>query len=185
MPAHPVETYISVDVETAGPYPADYSLLAIGACAVFEPAETFYVELQPVQDAFSPEALQVSGLNMQELKEQGTPPRQAMQGFADWVKGITPENGRPVFVAFNAPFDWTFVNDYFHRYLHRNPFGHSAIDMKAFYMGMRGVLWAETGMESVSEYLTGKVTLSHNALQDARDQAALFREMLERAKRRG
>jgi inhibitor of KinA sporulation pathway (predicted exonuclease) len=56
--------------------------------------------------------------------------------------------------------------------------------MKAFYMGLRGVPWRETGMEAVSEYLTGKRTLSHHALQDARDQAELFRKMLEKAKRR-
>jgi DNA polymerase III epsilon subunit-like protein len=177
------EVYISVDVETAGPNPAGYSLLSIGACRVFEPLETFYVELQPVHEAFSPEALQISGLNMDELREHGAPPQQAMGEFADWLKRITPKDGKPIFVAFNAPFDWMFVNDYFHRYLGHNPFGHSAIDMKAFYMGLRRVPWEETGMDAVSEYLTDKVTLSHNALQDACDQAELFRKMLERAKR--
>lgn len=176
------ETYISVDVETAGPNPANYSLLSIGACTVFEPLQTFYVELQPVHEAFSQEALQVSGLSMEELHAHGTPPQQAMQAFADWVSKITPPESRAVFVAFNAPFDWMFVNDYFHRYLGHNPFGHSAIDMKAFYMGLHGVSWGETGMDEVSEHLTGKVTLSHHALQDARDQAGLFRKMLESKK---
>ena len=28
------ETYISVDIETAGPNPSQYSLLSIGACSV-------------------------------------------------------------------------------------------------------------------------------------------------------
>lgn len=182
MPAHYHETYISVDVETAGPNPAEYSLLSIGACTVFEPLETFYVEVQPVHEAFSPQALQISGLNMDELRQHGAPPQQAMKEFADWLKRITPEGSKPIFVAFNAPFDWMFVDDYFQRYLGHNPFGHSAIDMKAFYMGWRGVPWRETGMDAVSEYLTGKRTLSHHALQDARDQAALFRKMLERTK---
>jgi DNA polymerase III epsilon subunit-like protein len=178
------ETYISIDVETAGPNPAKYALLSIGACNVFEPHETFYVELQPDREAVSTEALQISGLNMDELREHGLSPEQAMGQFADWVKIVTPQNSRAVFVAFNAPFDWMFVNDYFHRYLKYNPFGHSALDMKAFYMGLRGVAWSETGMDAVSENLLGKRTLSHNALQDARDQAELFREMLEEAKRR-
>jgi DNA polymerase III epsilon subunit-like protein len=180
MPAHYNETYISVDVETAGPNPAEYSLLSIGACTVFEPLETFYVELQPVHEAFSPEALQISGLSMEELREHGTPPQQAMGEFAGWLKRITTEDSKPIFVAFNAPFDWMFVEDYFHRYLGHNPFGHSAIDMKAYYMGWRRVPWRETGMDAVSEYLTGKRTLSHHALQDARDQAELFRKMLGR-----
>jgi uncharacterized OsmC-like protein len=30
----PDKTYISVDVETSGPTPGDYSLLSIGACLV-------------------------------------------------------------------------------------------------------------------------------------------------------
>jgi DNA polymerase III epsilon subunit-like protein len=182
MPAHSNEIYISVDVETAGPNPSEYSLLSIGACTVFEPLETLYVELQPVHTAFSPEALQISGLSMEELREHGTPPQQAMGEFAGWLKRITPEDSKPIFVAFNAPFDWMFIDDYFHRYLGHNPFGHSAIDMKAYYMGWRGVPWRKTGMDAVSEYLTGKRTLSHHALQDARDQAELFRKMLERTK---
>jgi len=179
MPLPDNETYISVDIETAGPNPGQYAMLSIGACTVAEPVETFYVELQPNREAFSPEALQVSGLNMDELREHGVPPEQAMAQFADWVKQVTPENSRPVFIAFNAPFDWTFVNDYFHRYLGHNPFGHSALDMKAFYMGQRGVAWGDTGFDKVANHYKFDHPLTHNALQDALDQAELFRKMLD------
>ena len=37
------EAYISVDVETAGPYPGLYSLLSIGACSVWKPEHNFYM----------------------------------------------------------------------------------------------------------------------------------------------
>ena len=37
--------------ETAGPNPADYALLSIGACTLLEPRATFYAELQPVNKA--------------------------------------------------------------------------------------------------------------------------------------
>ena len=176
------EAFISVDIETAGPNPSQYAMLSIGACTVSEPVQTFYVELQPDREAFVPEALQVSGLNLDELRENGIPPEGAMSQFADWIEQVTPEGGRPVFVAFNALFDWTFVNDYFHRYLGHNPFGHSALDMKAFYMGLRGVTWDETGFEKVTQHFGINHSLTHNALQDALDQAALFRKMLEKAK---
>jgi inhibitor of KinA sporulation pathway (predicted exonuclease) len=139
------------------------------------------VELKPDRPASLPEALQISGLNMQTLMEHGLPPGVAMGNFANWVAETTPADHRPVFVAFNAPFDWMFVNDYFHRYLEHNPFGHSALDLKAFYMGLRGVAWGETGMEAVSEQLLGKSALSHHALQDALDQAQLFKKMLAEA----
>ena len=53
------EAYISVDVETAGPSPSQYSLLSIGACLVSRPEKSFYIELQPVNDKMLPEALAI------------------------------------------------------------------------------------------------------------------------------
>jgi ribonuclease T len=35
------EVFISVDVETAGPIPGEYSLLSIGACRVDDDTEAF------------------------------------------------------------------------------------------------------------------------------------------------
>ena len=57
MPPANAETFISVDVETAGPNPSQYSLLAIGACCVSSPEQNFYVELKPVSLSFRPESL--------------------------------------------------------------------------------------------------------------------------------
>ena len=178
-----LEYYLSVDVETAGPYPAGYALLSIGACAVAKPECTFYVELQPDREGSWPEALRISGLELERLKERGQPPGAAMQAFADWVAEVTSGGQQPVFVAFNAPFDWMFVNDYFHRYLGYNPFGHSALDMKAFFMGLRGVAWSRTGMDAVARAYADKLSLSHQALQDALDQAELFKQMLAEARK--
>ena len=89
----------------------------------------------------------------------------------------------PVFVAFNAAFDWMFVNDYFHRYLGRNPFGHTALDIKSFYMGLSGVCWEETTMRFVGPRYLGDQQLTHHALRDAMDQAQIFRKMLAEARR--
>jgi DNA polymerase III epsilon subunit-like protein len=179
------EVYISVDVETAGPVPSEYSLLSIGACMVADPHRTFYVEIQPINDQAVPEALLVSGLSLAELVKNGLPPDEALSRFEDWLMLSVPAGYAPVFVGFNAPFDWMFINEYFYRFLGRNPFGHSALDIKAYFMGMSGVKWTETGMSHVGErYLEGR-RLSHNALQDAIDQAELFRKMLsEQALRR-
>ena len=66
-----LETYISVDVETAGPTPGTYSMLSIGACTIFEPQSTFYIELQPVNDNKISDALMVAGLSWDNLKEKG------------------------------------------------------------------------------------------------------------------
>ena len=178
------EIYISVDVETAGPNPSQYSLLSIGACLVLEPAKRFYVELQPVNDAITSEAMEVSQMDLEGLKRRGRPPVEAMRRFAEWVAEVTPAEGRPVFVALNAVFDWMFVADYFHRYLGKNPFGHKALDIKAYFMGLRGIEWEATGFEAMSKYYQIEQRLNHNALEDAVMQAALFRRMLEEQKQR-
>lgn len=180
----PEETYISVDVETAGPIPGQFALLSIGACLVEDPSVTFYIELQPDRDDFSAEAIAIHGLSIENLKSTGTEPAEAMQAFADWVKGITPEGNRPVFVALNAPFDWMFVNDYFHRYIGFNPFGHSALDIKAYFMGQTGVDWGQTSMSHMSSHFLEERHLTHNALGDAQDQAEIFGMILKQSPQR-
>ncbi len=179
------EIFISVDVETAGPNPGQYALLSIGACLVSDPAQTFYVELKPDRTAALPEALAISKLSLAELTERGLPPAEALALFETWTLAHTAAGGRPVFVAFNAPFDWMFIADYFQRYLGRNPFGHSALDIKALYMGLTGARWNETSLHYVAARYGRRQALAHQALSDAVDQAGLFREMLDEARQHG
>ena len=174
------ECYISVDVETAGPNPGDYSLISIGACLVADPTCGFYVELQPIHDRITAEAIAIHHLALNDLRVRGTAPREAMQQFETWIAANAPENSLPIFVAFNAPFDWMFVNDYFHSFLGRNPFGHSALDIKALFMGATRGDWLQTGMRYImARYQIEPMPLTHNALSDARDQARLFQTILE------
>lgn len=174
--------FVSIDVETSGPSPAQYSLLAIGACLVADPTRTFYVELQPDRDGVDDEALRVSGLSLDRLAKDGIPAGEAIGRFAAWVDTIGA-GARPVFVALNAPFDWMFVADYLHRYVGRNPFGHSALDMKALYMGVAGVPWSETSLGHMAARYGMEVALPHHALEDAVLQAVVFRRILEESGR--
>jgi ribonuclease T len=174
------ETFVSVDIEAAGPHPSRYSLLAIGACLVDQPDEGFYVELQPSSDDVVPSALAVSGLSMEELSRHGQPPDEAMTSFAAWVERVTPAGTLPVFVGFNAPFDWMFVNEYFHRHLGRNPFGHVAVDIKAYAMGRDDTSFADTSLARLAERYGTTPSLTHHALEDARVQAELFARLRSR-----
>jgi ribonuclease T len=173
------ECFISVDIETAGPVPSRYAILSIGACLVDDPEQTFYVELQPEHTLAMPEALAVTGLSIADLQRAGEPPQRAMEMFEDWVLSECPAGHRPVFTAFNAAFDWMFVADYFERFLGRNPFGHSALDIKAFAMGSGNTTWAATSMDVLAARHLGGRALTHNALADAEDQAELFRHLLD------
>lgn len=169
------EIFVSVDVETSGPIPGEFSMLSIGACAVDAPDQTFECTLKPISDRADPEALKFSGLSLETLARTGLPPAVAMEQFEGWAATLAEEGGDLVFVGFNAPFDWSFVNYYFHRFLGRNPFGFTAIDVKAYYMGAAGTTWRDTRSSAMSERLRPRLVGDHDALHDAQFQAELFR----------
>ena len=76
--------------------------------------------------------MEIHGLDLARLTVEGVEPEQALIRFEQWLNQVIPVQIQPIFLAFNAPFDWMFVNDYFQHYLERNPFGHNALDIKAF-----------------------------------------------------
>lgn len=168
------EIFISIDVETAGPVPGEFSMLSIGACLVNDPEVAFDCELKPINDNADPAALEVSGLSLVELHRRGRDPATAMFQFANWIDRVCGD-GTPVFVGFNAPFDWSFVNYYFHRFTGANPFGFTALDIKALWMGVAQCGWADTRSSRIAERLKPDLHGDHNALHDARYQAELFR----------
>lgn len=167
------EIYISVDIEAAGPVPVTYSMLSLGACVVGNTDQNFYVELQPINDAFIQAAIEVTGRTLSDFSKTGIPPKEAMRKFQEWVISIN----NPVFVGFNAPFDWSFVNWYFHTFLGENPFGIGGIDIKAYYMGITGCLWSETKSSKIPAQFKGITRHTHNALDDAIEQAEMFELM--------
>lgn len=187
------EIYISVDVETSGPNPSTYSILSIGA-SIIGTTHEFYVELKPANDNYVREALEHCSFSkavtertrelgggpealMRTLKERGLSPEVAMKNFATWI-GNSVGEARPVFVGFNTPFDWSFVNDYFHRFLGENPFSISGIDIKAYYMGMMRCTWEETTKRRIRPQFRSSKQHTHNALDDALEQAEMFAKML-------
>jgi DNA polymerase III epsilon subunit-like protein len=168
------EVFVSVDVETAGPIPGEFSLLSIGACVVFEPSKTFACELKPINRNADPKALEVTGLSLDELTRKGLDPSESMRTFSDWLGTVAGEDDSIVFVGFNAPFDWSFINYYFHRFGGGNPFGFTALDIKALYMGATGCDWADTRSSKIAERLKPNLKGDHNALHDAQYQAEIF-----------
>ena len=173
------EILISVDVEASGGSPSTGSLLSIGACLVDDPSVGIYLELKPIADrAWSVEAEGVHRLTREHLERSGLEPADAMLRLDEWV-GSQAAGRWPVFVGFNAPFDWMFVADAFWRYLGRNPFGISALDLKSVYMGSHGVTsWEQTRKVHIERELGVRFEHTHNALEDARDQARLAQVLL-------
>lgn len=182
MSTYRQEIFISIDVETAGPIPGEYSMLSIGACVVTDPSTTFACELKPINDRFVPEALKISGMSLDRLQREGIEPEAAMRRFRAWIDEVASD-ATPVFVGFNAPFDWSFVNYYFHKFTGENPFGFTALDIKALWMGVSGCTWADTRSSRIAEETHPQLHSDHDALHDALYQAELFQLILSRRSR--
>jgi DNA polymerase III epsilon subunit-like protein len=172
------EFYFVIDIESSGPSPDLYAMLSLGVATLGHPPQTFYRELQPDSDLVDQHALSISNLSMKELAETGLDPKHVMQEFSDWIQHITPSRKHPVFAAFNAPFDWMFVNTYFHRYIGYNPFGHKALDIKALFMGFHKVPFLDTSHYQICNHYDLQSSLTHHALEDAVQEAQILEKLL-------
>ena len=181
------DVYISADIEADGPIPGAYSMLSFGLVVTatfdgetFAPrseAETFYRELKPVGDKCLREAIAASGLDRDELMRAGTEPAQAMSDAATWVK-LVAARARPVLVGYPIVFDWMFLHWYFVTFCGESPFGFSgALDMKTMYQQKARVPLEEAGRNDLPPELRATQPHTHNALDDAREQAEIFNKL--------
>ncbi|GAA0587115.1 3'-5' exonuclease [Actinomadura livida] len=183
-----VELYVSVDVEADGPIPGPYSMLSFGmaVCGTFDGAEftghdpserTFYAELKPISDGFDPRALDVSGLDRERLAREGRDPAEAMRDASAWVKSVA---GRalPVLVAYPLAYDWMWLYWYWMRFTSHSPFGHSRhLDIKSLYAAKAGAMVAQSTKRQMPAALLAARPHTHNALDDALEQAELFQNL--------
>lgn len=182
------DIYISADIEADGPIPGQFSMLAFGlaVAATFDgeafaprnPSEqTFYRELKPIADEYEPTALRAACLDRDALVRDGVEPEAAMRDAADWVAAQADEAGgaRPVLVGYPVVFDWMFLHWYFVRYAGESPFGFSgALDIKTIYQQKAQVTLDHAGRNDLPPELRGSHPHTHNALDDAIEQAEIF-----------
>lgn len=183
------DLYFSADVEADGAIPGPYSMLSFGFAVagrfdgqdfeVRDPeAETFYRELRPISEQFDPEALRVGGLDRDRLVREGQAPGVAMSEAAAWVEDVAGED-RPVMVAFPASFDWLYLYWYFLSFSRSgSPFGFSScLDMKTIFQQRSGVVMDRAGLADLPPALQAEHPHTHNALDDAVEQAEIFQRL--------
>lgn len=182
------DLYISADIEADGPIPGQYSMLAFGLSIAatfdggwFEPqdpsARTFYRELKPAFDAVDERALAVSGLDRDVLGREGSDPKRAMQEAAAWIAAEAGD-ARPVLVGYPVVFDWMFLHWYFVHFVGSSPFGFSsALDMKSIYQAKARVAISDAGRDDLPADIRGDRSHTHNALDDAVEQAEIFNRL--------
>lgn len=172
------ELFIAVDVETTGPIPGKYSMFEIGAVCVDYPEQEFVGRLALTSFDYEPDALLAINETIEHLRVVGNDPRLVMGNFEQWVTALTVRyNAEPIFVAINAPFDWMFVAYYFQTLLGHNPFGYSALDVKAYFAGRVGCPWRDANKKNMEHVFGGILPHTHHAIDDARKVAELFRLM--------
>jgi hypothetical protein len=179
------DIYISADIEADGPIPGPFSMLAMGLSVAgrfdgrrFEVADpeaaTFYRELKPISKDFDPEALEVAALDREHLSVAGADPEAAMTEAAAWVADQAGKS-RPVLVGYPVVFDWMFIHWYFVRYCGNSPFGFSgALDIKTMFQQKAGVTISEAGRADLPAEFRSEREHTHNALDDAIEQAEIF-----------
>lgn len=176
------ETYVSTDVETDGPIPGPHSMLSFGSAA-YRPDKTligtFSANLETLPGAAGhpdtmswwrehPEAWQASRVSLED-------PAAVMPRYVAWLEGLP---GRPVFVAYPAGFDFLFVYWYLIRFAGRSPFSFSALDVKTYAMALLKTEYRDAVKRNMPRRWFDPLPHTHQALDDAIEQGALFCNML-------
>lgn len=121
----------------------------------------------------------MNGLDRDRLLREGTAPDLCMQEAARWIASLSG-SAEPVLVAYPLGFDWMWLTWYFIRYLGSSPFKHSrGFDIKTAYAVKAGRPISESGRDRLPRKLVPKGTHTHHALDDAREQAEIFRRVFE------
>jgi hypothetical protein len=177
------EIYVSTDVETDGPIPGPHSMLSLGSAAYSAEKEliaTFSVNLQTLAGA-EPHPKTAAWWATQPAafaacRVSPEPPERAMARYHTWIKSL---QGRPVFVAYPAGFDFLFVYWYLMRFVGDSPFSHSALDIKSFAMAMMKTDYRDSTKRNMPRRWFDPLPHSHVALDDAIEQGALFCNILK------
>ncbi len=170
------QLYIDVDIEADGI--AGYgSMLSIGAQS--PTGESFYSEVKPISEDFKPANRQFCeehGLQRERLLKEAPVFNEVIGSFNTWLEGLRQETGKqPVFTAFNAAFDWAFVDLYFTKAgYEKNPFGIAPVDLKSLALPLTGEWdWNKTSKSKLPAIIIPDGDFTHHALEDAQYQQKL------------
>ena len=177
-----MEIYISTDVEADGPIPGPHSMLSFASAAYLPDKtliDTFSANLQTLPTATGhpktmqwwkkhPEAWAACRKNPQD-------PAIVMPKYVDWLKALP---GKPVFVGYPATYDFMFVYWYLMRFAGESPFAYRGLDIRSYAMAVLKTEFLRSGKENMPKRWFDDLPHTHNAVDDAIAQGALFCNML-------
>jgi hypothetical protein len=180
------EIYFITDIETDGPIPAEHSMLSFACVAMSDAGEMigeFSVNLETLPEATAHPTTQAFWQSEPQAwaacRTDTVAPEAAMKDFVKWVQTVVANHSAPVFVGYPAGFDFTFMFWYLQKFTGGSPFSWSALDMKTFAMALTGLPFKQAIKPRLpSEWLPEDLPHTHIAIDDAREQAQIFRAML-------
>lgn len=177
------EIYISIDIETDGPIPGPHSMLSFGAAAYLRDktlVDTFARNLETLPGAQGhPDTMswwKTQPDAWEKCRENTVSPENAMNDFVHWLRGL---KGKPVFVAYPAGFDFTFMYWYLVKFTGRSPFSHSALDIKTLAMAMLKKTYRDSTKRNMPRRWFDNLPHTHVAVDDAIEQGAMFCNMMQ------
>jgi hypothetical protein len=181
------EVYVSTDVESDGPIPGPHSMLSFASAAYLADktlVDTFSANLETLPgasgDPRTMEWWKTQPKAWEACRQDLEAPEVALPRYVAWLKSLP---GRPVFVAYPAGFDFTFVYWYLIRFAGESPFSHSALDVKTFAMALLAKDYRDSVKRNMPRrWFDEKHRHTHVALDDAIEQGALFCNMLAELK---
>ncbi|MFY9223389.1 MAG: exonuclease [Blastocatellia bacterium] len=176
------EIYVSTDVETDGPIPGINSMLSFGSAAYLANKtliSTFTANLETLPNAVADANTMAWWQTQKEAWEACRKDLQkaeiAMKNYLVWLKSLP---GKPVFVSYPVAFDFMFVYWYLIKFTGESPFSHSALDIKTYAMAMLKKNYRDSTKRNMPKTWFDRLPHTHQALDDAIEQGALFCNML-------
>jgi 3'-5' exoribonuclease Rv2179c-like domain len=178
------EIYVSTDCETNGPLPGHNSMLSFASVAytadgTMVAAYTANLALLPgsVPDPDTMAWWQKQSPEVWDAHRQNlVVPDSAMKSYVAWLKALP---GKPVFVAYPAAYDFTYIYWYLMRFTKENPFSFRVIDIRTYAMALLGSTYADAAKNKLpTQWIPVDRPHTHVAIDDAIEQGDLFCNLL-------
>lgn len=184
-----LEIYVSTDIESDGPIPGRNSMLSFASWAFTVDVKTgviteigrFERNLEQLPEAKpdpktmtefwdkNPEAWAA-------CRKDTVPAEKAMREYVNWLKAFPR---KPVFAAYPAGYDWTFVYWYLIAFAGESPYGFQAWDAKTYASAVLKRDFRDTVKSKMpDDWFQDAKPHTHVAMDDAVEQGYMFARML-------
>jgi DNA polymerase III epsilon subunit-like protein len=182
------DTYISFDVETTGFIAGVNSVISLGAVAYVNGEEhsNFYGAMFEFEGA-ERDIDTMKGFWVKHMEEwkrirrESEDPSIVMARFEEWLETLP----QPLSLAANpSAFDSSLLWWYMHRYCSPGSINkyfkrHRALDMRSLITAMLALPYSESERYKLPNEWSGGLKITHNALEDAREQGVVLMHMLK------